>query len=146
MDDKASFNEPSPTRTEAEGATVDLPEGFGFLTTGQVLGDRYEILEMLGRGGMGEVWRAFDLKLRVDVALKSLRAELTEDGQALETLRQEVRVAREVISPNVCRVFDLQEVEELRRALDLVDGHPLETLPQSLGVALGKLEGLGPVQ
>ena len=43
---------------------------------GQILGDRYQIREALGRGGMGEVWRAFDLKLRVDVALKALRPEL----------------------------------------------------------------------
>ena len=67
MNEQVPPDEPLPTRTEAEGATVDLPEGLGFFTTGQVLGERYEILEMLGRGGMGEVWRAFDLKLRVEV-------------------------------------------------------------------------------
>ena len=58
---------------------------------------------------MGEVWRAYDLKLRVDVALKTLRAELLEKERALEALRREVRSAREVVSPNVCRVFDLVE-------------------------------------
>ena len=49
--------------------TEGMPEGF--LTPGQVLGDRYQIRSQLGKGGMGEVWRAFDLKLRQDVALKS---------------------------------------------------------------------------
>ena len=90
MNEKVYPDEPLPTHTEAEGATVDLPEGLGFFTTGQVLGDRYEILEMLGRGGMGEVWRTFDLKLRVEVGLKALREELFQSERRLELLRQEV--------------------------------------------------------
>jgi serine/threonine-protein kinase len=89
--------------------TEDLPEGY--LAAGQVLGDRYQIKSQLGRGGMGEVWRAFDLKLRVDVALKALRTDLFKSGRRLEMLRQELRAAREVMSPNVCRIFDLIEIE-----------------------------------
>ncbi|HSE42311.1 MAG TPA: protein kinase [Acidobacteriota bacterium] len=71
----------------------------------QVIAGRYAILGELGRGGMGEVWHAFDLKLRVDVALKSLRTDRSQ--QDVESLRREVRAAREVISPNVCRIFYL---------------------------------------
>jgi hypothetical protein len=73
---------------------------------GGILGERYQIREVLGRGGMGEVYRAFDLKLRVDVALKAVRAELSSSERARELLRQEVRSAREVVSPNVCRIYD----------------------------------------
>ena len=84
--------------------------GWKRLHPGRYLGERYQILEMLGRGGMGEVWKAFDLKLRVEVALKALRPEFFKSERRLELLRQEVRAAREVISPNVCRIFDLIEV------------------------------------
>jgi serine/threonine protein kinase len=98
--------------------------------TGRILGERYQIREVLGRGGMGEVYRAFDLKLRVDVALKSVRPELSSSENAQELLRQEVRAAREVVSPNVCRIFDLV-VEEGRElvSMEYIDGATLaETL------------------
>jgi serine/threonine protein kinase len=63
-----------------------MPEGF--LAEGQVLGDRYQIHSQLGRGGMGEVWRAFDLKLRVEVALKALLPDLFKDEKRREVLRR----------------------------------------------------------
>jgi len=88
-------------------STVDGP-GPGFSVGGRV-GGRYEVRGLLGRRGMGEVWRAFDLKLRVEVALKALREELYGDERRRELLHSEVRAAREVVSPNVCRVFDLVE-------------------------------------
>jgi len=77
--------------------TEGLPEGL--LSPGQVLGDRYVVRKMLGRGGMGEVWRADDLKLRVEVALKALREDLFRDETCRDLLRREVRAAREVVSP-----------------------------------------------
>ena len=98
-----------PVAPVPEAPTEAMPEGF--LAPGQVLGDRYQIRSQLGRGGMGEVWRAFDLKLRVEVALKALLPDLFKDEKRLEMLRQEVRAAREVVSPNVCRIFDLVEVD-----------------------------------
>ncbi len=125
------------TRTEGEGETLDMPEGMKGFTTGQVLGERYQILEMLGRGGMGEVWHAFDLKLRVEVALKALRPEFFKSDRRLELLRQEVRAAREVVSPNVCRIFDLIEVEGRELvSMEYVDGATL----------LGVLQERGPLE
>jgi serine/threonine-protein kinase len=95
----------------------------GAFSPGQILGNRYRIRSLLGRGGMGEIWRATDLKLRVDVALKALRAQLLADLRALETLRQEVRSAREVISPNACRVFDLVELDGQELvSMEYIDG------------------------
>jgi WD40 repeat protein len=83
---------------------------------------------------MGEVWRAYDLKLRVDVALKTLRAELLEKERALEALRQEVRSAREVVSPNVCRVFDLVELDGQELvSMEYIDGTTLIKILHSRG-------------
>jgi WD40 repeat protein len=105
-----------------EAPTLEFAAGRTF-SEGQVLGKRYRIRTLLGRGGMGEVWRAVDLKLRVDVALKALRIELLADERALETLRQEVRMAREVVSPNVCRVFDLVEIDGQELvSMEYIDG------------------------
>ena len=104
------------------------------LSPGQILGSRFQIRSLLGRGGMGEVWRAYDLKLRVDVALKTLRAELLEKERALQALRQEVRTAREVISPNVCRVFDLVELDGQELvSMEYIDGTTSDQILQSRG-------------
>jgi WD40 repeat protein len=112
-----------------DATTAELPRSaavdvFAF-SAGEVLAGRYRVLKRLGRGGMGEVWRAYDLKLRVDVALKSLNAALA-GARGLELMRGEVRAAREVISPNVCRIFDLIEIDghELV-SMEFVDGHTL---------------------
>jgi WD40 repeat protein len=95
----------------------------------QMLGGRYRFLHLLGRGGQGEVWHAFDEKLQVDVALKVLRTDLIRDEHAHERLRSEVRTARQVVSPNVCRVFDLviEDGHELI-SMELVDGTTLADL------------------
>jgi WD40 repeat protein len=123
-----------PTRTEGEDLTLDIPEGLSAFSQGQVLGERYQILEMLGRGGMGEVWHAFDLKLRVDVALKALRPDFFKSERRLEMLRDEVRAAREVMSPNVCRIFDLIEIEGRELvSMEYVDGATLLGVLQERG-------------
>ncbi len=104
--------------------TEGLPDGY--LAPGQVLGDRYQIKSQLGRGGMGEVWRAFDLKLRVEVALKAMLPELFKNERRRDLLRREVRAAREVVSPNVCRIFDLIEVDGRELvSMEYVDGGTL---------------------
>ncbi len=102
------------------------------LIQGRVLGDRYEIRSLLGRGGMGEVWRAFDLKLQVEVALKALRSEVISDDIGLDLIRGEVRSAREVISPNVCRVYDLitEEGQEMV-SMEFIDGTTLQGILES---------------
>ena len=101
-----------------EAVTLEHP-----FSPGRVLGERYQVRDVLGRGGMGEVFRAFDLRLRVDVALKAVRAGRFESERGREILRREVRAAREVVSPNVCRIFDLivADGEELV-SMEFIDG------------------------
>ena len=101
---------------------------------GRLLGNRYQIRELLGRGGMGEVHRAFDLKLRVDVALKAVRPGQAWDERARDLLRREVRAAREVLSPNVCRIFDLvDEGGEELLSMEYIDGATLGETLQARG-------------
>jgi serine/threonine protein kinase len=84
------------------------PRGEGF-SPGTVLVERYRIVALLGRGGMGEVYRAEDLKLGHVVALKFLPASLQNDAAALAGFHAEVRNARQVSHQNVCRVYDIGE-------------------------------------
>src|SRR5258708_520035 len=77
------------------------------LVPGAVFADRYEIVSVLGHGGMGSVYRARDLELMEDVALKVLRAEIAEAPGAIDRFRREVKLARRVTHPNVARTFDL---------------------------------------
>ena len=132
----AEDRDSSAGRKPATDSTSAPTEGLSvsFLAPGQVLGDRYQIRSQLGRGGLGEVWRAFDLKLRVEVALKALREDMFQDEQRRDLLRQEVRAAREVVSPNVCRIFDLIEAggRELV-SMEYVDGKTLLHVLQERG-------------
>ena len=76
------------------------------LTHGTVVNDRYEIRQSLGKGGMGEVFLAYDRTTQQPVALKIVREESRMPGDD-EALRQELLLARSVSHPNVCRVHDL---------------------------------------
>jgi len=85
-----------------------IPVAVGILP-GRVLAGRYEIIAKLGHGGMGAVYRAHDRELGEDVALKVLLPDLIRDSSALERFRREVKFARKIAHPNVCRVFDVGE-------------------------------------
>jgi serine/threonine protein kinase/Tfp pilus assembly protein PilF len=73
---------------------------------GEVIAGRFRIERAVGRGGMGQVWEAFDQQLREYVALKTIRTQIASDPKALGRFKQEVLNARRVSHPNVCRVYD----------------------------------------
>ena len=101
---------------------------------GALVAGRYRIIALIGRGGMGEVYRATDLKLRQPVALKFLPAALAADRVLLDRFLNEVRIARQVSHPNVCRVYDIGEFEGQHYiSMEYVDGEDLASLLRRIG-------------
>jgi serine/threonine-protein kinase len=106
----------------------------GRFAPGAILDGRYRVLGLLGRGGMGEVYRADDLRLGQQVALKFLPAVLSRDPVRLAQFHNEVRTARQVSHPNVCRVYDIGEIEgQLFITMEYVDGEDLSGLLRRIG-------------
>ncbi|MBK9261349.1 MAG: serine/threonine protein kinase [Polyangiaceae bacterium] len=113
--------------TNPAPATV-IPVGVG-LFPGHVLAGRYEIVAKLGHGGMGAVFRAHDRELGEDVALKVILPERVRDPGVLDRFRREVKLARKIAHPNVCRVFDMGEEGNLRfLTMEFIAGKSLREL------------------
>ena len=104
-----------------------------------MIDNRYRVIGLLGRGGMGEVYRADDLRLGQQVALKLLPASLASDPQRLMQFHNEVRTARQVSHPNVCRVYDIGDLaitdgtRQLFITMEYVDGEDLSSLLRRIG-------------
>jgi serine/threonine protein kinase len=132
-----------PTREalgHAPRQTADRP-----LEPGTLLGERYRVESVLGYGGMGVVYRARDVKLECDIALKRIRPDrMSPERQA--TLRREIILSRRVTHENVCRVYDLVELNgEEFVSMEFVPGKTLKdieteekTLPLGRGLAIAK--------
>src|SRR5262249_38863373 len=101
----------------------------GGLTPGAILANRYRIIGLLGRGGMGDVYRADDLKLGQAVALKFLPMSLALDPVRRERFFAEVRITRQLSHPNICRVYDIAEVGGRHfLSMEYIDGEDLASL------------------
>ena len=87
--------------------TIETPKEE--LTRGTTFAGRYEIIEELGRGGMGKVYRVEDTELKQEVALKLIRPEIATDKNTIERFRNELKTARTIRHKNVCGMFDLGE-------------------------------------
>jgi serine/threonine-protein kinase len=106
----------------------------GRFAPGSLLDGRYRIIGLLGRGGMGEVYRADDLRLGQPVALKFLPDGLRDEPVRLAQFHNEVRIARQVSHPNVCRVYDIGEVDGVPYiSMEYVDGENLATSLRRIG-------------
>ncbi len=137
----------TPTGPQAEGPSLarmpTLPAkstwDSEFVTHGQFLPgtkltERYRVVSMIGKGGMGEVYRADDLELGQSVALKFLPREFAADPQRLERFRKEVRIARQIAHPNVCRVYDIAQADgRYFLSMEYVDGEDLSAVLRRMG-------------
>lgn len=110
------------------------PSGAAGFLPGSVFAARYRIVNRLGQGAMGEVYRADDLKLGQTIALKFLPRDLSRDPSRIARFRNEVRVAREITHPNVCRVYDIGESDgRYFLSMEYVDGEDLASLLRRIG-------------
>jgi serine/threonine-protein kinase len=106
----------------------------GGFAPGAVLAGRYRIIGLLGRGGMGEVYRADDLKLGQPVALKFLPQAFAADPVRRERFFAEVRITRQLSHPNICRVYDIAEYEGQHfLSMEYIDGEDLASLIKRIG-------------
>src|SRR5438094_6989704 len=113
---------------------AQTPSAAAALHQARSLRSGYRVVALAGRGGMGEVYRAEDLTLGQVVALKFLPKILSQDAAALTRFHAEVRTARQVSHPNVCRVFDIGEADRtLFLTMEYVDGEDLALVVRRIG-------------
>ncbi|MFZ2055407.1 MAG: protein kinase [Candidatus Aminicenantales bacterium] len=115
------------------------------LTRGTLFAGRYEIIEELGKGGMGAVYRVEDIKAREEIALKLIKAEIASQEKTLERFRKELTSARKISHRNVCRMFDLGESEGTHYiTMEYVSGEDLKSLIARIGqMPIGKALDIG---
>ncbi len=140
--DFATVNSPLPPRPPSSSrppssrpsSSAEYLLNEGRFLPGRLLAGRYRIIALLGKGGMGEVYRADDLTLGQGVAMKFLPDEAARDEALLERFRNEVRMARRVSHPNVCRVYDVGDVDgQTFFTMEYVDGEDLASLLRRIG-------------
>ncbi|MFC2160968.1 protein kinase [Acidobacteriota bacterium] len=99
------------------------------LTTGSIFAGRYQIIEELGRGGMGKVYKVLDKEVNVKVALKLIKPEIAADMKTIERFRNELKIARDITHKNVCRMYDLnREKDSYYITMEYVSGGDLKNL------------------
>ena len=104
------------------------------LTTGSTFAGRYQVIEELGKGGMGRVYKVFDEKIKEKVALKLLKPEISADEQAIERFSNELRFARKIAHRHVCRMFDLGEDRGTHYiTMEYVPGEDLKSILRMMG-------------
>src|SRR5579864_5289551 len=115
-------------------SSVSMAGGQGALGPGSVLADRYEILQELGEGGMGAVYKARDIELDRMVALKVIKPELAGNKAIIDRFKQELLLSTQVTHKNVIRIYDLGEAEGMKFiTMEFVEGEDLRGLMQKKG-------------
>jgi len=129
-------SEGSPPSTQA------MPMPIRELASGAIFARRYQVIEDLGRGGMGRVYKVFDTEVREKLALKLINPDIASDEQTVERFRSELRLARTVSHRHICRMHDLGREEETGTyfiTMEYVPGEDLKSLIHSIGaLPIGK--------
>ena len=126
-----------PARGSAEPSRDPTQADPNTFPPGELLAGRFEVVRLLGRGGMGTVYEALDLELGTSVALKTLHPEIARDPSAQERFRREINLARQVTHANACRIFDLfHHDDEVFLTMELLGGVTLAE----------RLERAGPIE
>ena len=122
------------------------------LTTGSTFAGRYQIIEELGRGGMGTVYKVLDKEIDTKVALKLIKPEIAADQKTIARFRNEMRIARQISHKNVCRMYDLNKTNgSYFITMEYVPGEDLKsflhrsgklTIPKTIDIAEQICEGL----
>jgi len=115
------------------------------LTTGSTFAGRYQVIEELGKGGMGRVYKVFDTKIKEKVALKLIKPEIASDEETIERFSNELRLARKIGHRNVCRMFDMGETEGAHFiTMEYVHGEDLKSMIRmAAGLSIGAVLSIG---
>jgi serine/threonine protein kinase len=138
--------EPRQNRSESRDShTETFQTPVRELTTGSTFAGRYQIIEELGHGGMGRVYKVLDTKIKEKIALKLIRPEIASDRDALERFGNELRLARKITQKNICRMFDLGEAEGAHFiTMEYVHGEDLKSMVRmSTGLTVGTVLSIG---
>ena len=132
-----------------EGAKPEITETLEVpkkeLTTGSTFAGRYQVIEELGRGGMGRVYKVFDADIKEKVALKLLKPEIASDRETIERFSNELRLARRITHRHVCRMYDLGKAEGAYFiTMEYVHGEDLKSMLQMMGeLSPGQVVSIG---
>ena len=110
------------------------------LTSGDLFARRFQIIEVLGKGGMGKVYRAEDKKVYEEVALKVINPEISSDKKTIERFRDELKLARKIAHRNVCKMYDLNQFSGFYYiTMEYIPGQDLKALIRQTGqLTIGK--------
>ena len=135
----------SPSKDTRPEVTETLKTSARELTTGSTFAGRYQIIEELGKGGMGRVYKAHDTKIREKVALKLIKPEIAAHKETIERFGNELRLARKIRQKNVCGMYDIGEAEGSHFiTMEYVSGEDLKTMIRMSGsLSLGTVLGVG---
>jgi serine/threonine protein kinase/tetratricopeptide (TPR) repeat protein len=134
-----------PSEDISISPTETLQTSVRELTTGSTFAGRYQVIEELGKGGMGKVYKVFDTKIKEKVALKLIRPEIASDKDTVERFSNEIRLARRIGHRNVCKMFDIGEAEGAHFiTMEYVHGEDLKSMIHMSGsLSLGMLLSVG---